>query len=423
MCRWFLSIALTIASIVSIYAQELKVKDFHADPTDISAVRFEVKDFNGDICALLKVGLVARDAVFEGSIVKQEYKDGEWWIYMIDGAWWLNIKTNKYLPLRYEFPESLKKKGTYILQIEVPQVAYTGPTGTMLIDCNVRDAEVYVDDEKLSSILPFEYKGPEGIHSVEIKAAGYNPERLDFQIELNRRSKLKVLLKAAGSLSVNGISYEMVNISGGSFMIGSTEKNSKQATMSYETPAHRVTLRSFKIGKTEVTQALWTEIMGSNPSIHQGADLPVENVSWYDVQEFISALNKRTGSHFRLPTEAEWEYAARAGGRTSSEESAGGKTTKVAVTGGMTRPPCSKEPNAYGLYDMTGNVAEWCSDWLSKYTNAPVVNPEGPDKGVQKIIRGGSFQDKEWFLRTSFRGHKKPGDSDRTIGFRLAQDI
>lgn len=175
--------------------QELSVKDFHIDPSDISAVRYEVKDLNGEICALVKIGLVLQDVTFEGSVVKSEFKEGEWWIYMVDKSWWLNIKTTRYLPLRYEFPEPLQKKSTYIMQVETPQVAYTGPTGKMRIESNVRDADVYVDGEKLSSILPFEYEGAEGTHILEIKAPGYNTERSSFEIALRRKGSISVPLR------------------------------------------------------------------------------------------------------------------------------------------------------------------------------------------------------------------------------------
>lgn len=120
---------------------------------------------------------------------------------------------------------------------------------------------------------------------------GYNTERISFEIALRRKGSVSVPLKAEGSFSLNGISYEMVDIPGGVFQMGSTAKNGKASTMSYEQPVHSVSLKGYKIGTTEVSQTLWKTVMGSNPSLHQGDDLPVENVSWYDVQEFIEKLN------------------------------------------------------------------------------------------------------------------------------------
>lgn len=362
----------------SAFAQELTVKEFRHDPSDISAVRYEVKDLNGAPCALLKVGLVMTDVSFEGSIVKQEFKDGEWWLYMVDKAWWLTVKTKRYLPLRYEFPEPLQKKSTYLLQIERPQVAYTGPTGKMRIESDVRNADVYVDGEKLSSVLPFEYEGPEGSHIAEIRAPGYNVERMEFNIELRRKGTLRISLKAEGSFSLEGISYEMVNVPGGRVVMG--DKNSPLMA-----PLHEVTLRPCKMGKAEVTQALWKAVMGSNPSLVPGDTRPVDNVSWYDVQEFIDKLNRLGGTTFRLPTEAEWEGAA-------------------------------QKSSALGLEAMLDGVAEWCQDWYGSYGDSV------PENGYVKIVRGGPFKVKSWPCNAWFRGFMRPEESNSQTGFRLAQD-
>lgn len=359
-------------------AQELTVKDFRQDPSDISAVRYEVKDLNGNPCALLKVGLVMTDVSFEGSIVKQEFKDGEWWLYMVDKSWWLTVKTKRYLPLRYEFPEPLQKKSTYILQIERPQVAYTGPTGKMRIESDVRNADVYIDGEKLSSVLPFEYEGPEGSHIAEIRADGYNTERREFTIELRRKGTLRIDLKAAGSFSIEGISYEMVNVPGGRCTMG--DKNSPLMA-----PLHETALRPYRIGKAEVNQALWKAVMGSNPSLQPGDNRPVDNVTWYDVQEFIAKLNQLGGTQFRLPTEAEWEMAA-------------------------------QKSNALDLDAMLGGVAEWCQDWYGTYGETT------PESGYDKVVRGGPYKVKSWPSTTWFRGFLRPDESNGLTGFRLAQD-
>lgn len=417
-------LAVLFAAILSLsgFSQELVVKEFRPDPTDISALKFEVKDFGGEPCALIKLGLVLTDVTFEGDVVKAEYKEGEWWLYLIDGATWLNIKTKKYLPLRYEF-EPLVKKTVYLMQVEVPQIKTDGPTGKMTITSNVTDADVYVDGEKVSSIMPFTYEGAEGEHILEVRAPGYNTEKTTFFIQLRRKLSLNMMLKAEGSLSLNGVSYEMVPVMGGDFKMGSIAKKGKAGGFNYDQPAHFVSLRAFKIGKTEVSQALWKEIMGSNPSYNQGVDLPVENVSWYDVMEFIEKLNARCGTHYRLPTEAEWEYAARyCGGGDPDSYSGTGTFEKSVVKGASTAPVGMKAPNPIGLYDMSGNVAEWCSDWLSKYTDTPLLNPQGPKTGVQKIIRGGAFSDDPWFMNCSSRGHAKPDMTSPTIGFRLAED-
>ena len=295
----------------------------------------------------------------------------------IDKAWWLNIKTKKYLPLRYEFPEPLQMKSTYILQIETPQVAYSGPTGKMVITSNVRSGDVYVDGEKLSSVLPYEYEGPEGTHIVEVRSPGYNPEKISFDIALGRKGTTSVILKAAGSFSMNGISYEMVNIPASRFQMGSSESP-------LMAPAHPETVRNFSIGKTEVSQALWEEVMGSNPSLNPDPNNPVENISWYDAKEFIAKLNELSGSHFRLPTEAEWEFAA--------------QRSKV-----------------LGIEAMLGGVAEWCEDWFGTYGSQN-------ENGYVKIVRGGPYTNKGWPSTVSFRGFMRPDEFNVLTGLRLAQD-
>ena len=229
--------------------------------------------------------------------------------------------------------------------------------------------------------------------------------------------KYQVMMKAEGSFQLDGVSYEMVNVNAApSFLMGS-------ATSVCKTYKH-AGLRSYKIGKTEVTQALWKAVMGSNPSIHLGDNLPVENVSWSDCQDFIRQLNERCGTHFRLPTEVEWEYAARSGGITAAEDFAGGKNVSdIANISGQTMPVASKKPNELGLYDMSGNVAEWCEDWWEDYTNK-TNPPQGKKVLFFKVVRGGSYADgdKRDRLRCFFRSRQKPENSLQTTGFRLAGD-
>lgn len=415
-------IILSIHCTLFVISQELKVKEFRVDETDISAVKFQIKDFGGEACALVKVGLAIPDASFEGDIVKTEYKDGEYWVYLTNGATWLNIKSNKYLPLRYEF-EGIKSKLTYIMQIEKPVMALEGPIGIIHITSNVKNADVYVDGEKLSSVTPFQYKGSEGEHIIELKASGYNDEKSVVNVKLNQKLNHNIIMRYEGSFAINGISYEMIHVPAGTFFMGSMMKNDKKNTFNYEQPIHQVSLKSYSIGKTEVTQALWEEIMGSNPSINQGPNLPVENVTWHDCKEFISKLNARCSTNFRLPTEAEWEFAARGAGREEADSYSGDtQIDKVSNIGTSTIEVGSKKANTLNIQDMSGNVAEWCEDWLGKYTSAKQVNPVGPLNGVRKIIRGGSCKDEQWYHRNSCRSHEKPRESNPYTGLRLAND-
>ena len=222
---------------------------------------------------------------------------------------------------------------------------------------------------------------------------------------------------------VNGVPFEMVLVEGGTFTMGATSEQGSEAE-SDEKPAHRVTVGDFYIGKYEVTQAQWKAVMGSNPSCFKGDDLPVENVSWNDVQEFIRKLNALTGRTYRLPTEAEWEYAARGGNKSQGYKYAGSNNIETVAwyygnSGSKTHPVGGKSPNELGLYDMSGNVFEWCSDWYGSYSSGSLTNPQGPSSGSGRVLRGGSWGYYSGSCRVSFRNYDYPGSGGLNLGFRL----
>ena len=206
---------------------------------------------------------------------------------------------------------------------------------------------------------------------------------------------------------VNGVSFEMVYVEGGTFDMGATTEQGSDAE-SDEYPVHSVTLSDYYIGKCEVTQELWEAVMGSNPSRFKGAQNPVENVSWNDCQEFVSMLNSLTGRTFRLPTEAEWEYAAR-GGKKSSHCKYSGSNNIFDVawyhdnSRGKTHAVGTKSPNELGIYDMSGNVYEWCSDWYGDYSAGAQTNPQGPSWGSSRVLRGGCWNHSARDCRVSYR--------------------
>lgn len=221
---------------------------------------------------------------------------------------------------------------------------------------------------------------------------------------------------------------EMVRIPSGSFWMGSQSDEA----IHDEKPAHKVTLSSFQIGKYEVTQGEWQAVMGTNPSaLPKGGNYPVENVSWDDVQKFITKLNQLTGKRYRMPTEAEWEYAAR-GGKGGPGNDRYGSLDQIAWyndnSGGSTHPIGGKQPNAYGLYDMLGNVCEWCQDGDGEYTASAKNNPTGPSlSGSQqewwrRSFRGGSKDQDASRVRAPARFFSPPGDRCEYIGLRLAMD-
>ena len=195
-----------------------------------------------------------------------------------------------------------------------------------------------------------------------------------------------------------------------------------------EKPIHSVTLSDFLIGKYEVTQKQWRDVTGNDPSYFKNCDnCPIEQVSWNDIQEFIQKLNQKTGKNYRLPTEAEWEYAARGGKKrkgyiSSGSNSLGDVAWYTDNSGSKTHPAGQKQPNELGLFDMSGNVWEWCSDWYGSdyYQSSPSSNPKGASTGSNRVLRGGSWFDYALYCRTALRNYFYPGNRDFFIGFRLA---
>ena len=242
------------------------------------------------------------------------------------------------------------------------------------------------------------------------KLAGAN---ISFKVEAN-----------SGRFMVNGVSFEMVRVEGGTFRMGATSEQKDEA-WDREKPVHSVTLSSYYIGKTEVTQALWQAVMGSNPSNFKGSNLPVECVSWNDCQEFIQKLNSLTGRNFRLPTEAEWEFACRGGNNSRGYKYSGSNDIDNVAwydgnSGDQTHPVGTKAPNELGIYDMSGNVWEWCSDWYADYTSYSQTNPKGPQSGSGRVYRGGCWGYDAGRCRSSFRIGYYPTYRGINLGLRLA---
>lgn len=228
-----------------------------------------------------------------------------------------------------------------------------------------------------------------------------------------------------GILFVDGYSYKMISVVGGLYEMGPTSEmglpNSNNNSV-----AHNVVVDDFCIGITEVTQRLWTAIMDYNPSKVRSSslDYPVTHVSWDDCQLFIDKLNKITGKKFRLPTEAEWEYAARGGkNRKITRYSGSNEIDEVSWfslnSGKHIHEVATKKPNELGLYDMSGNVAEFCLDWYGKYDIYEMINPRGSSSGTEKICRGGDWSHDEGSSRIATRGHIPPKEPHSGIGFRL----
>ena len=226
-----------------------------------------------------------------------------------------------------------------------------------------------------------------------------------------------------------GINLDMVAVKGGAFQMGSSNSDED------ERPIHRITVSDFYIGKFEVTQAQWQAIMGNNLSCkNRGScpDCPIECISWIDVQEYIIKLNKKTGKTYRLPTEAEWEYAA-GGGNADRNKWAGFDNIEsidsfawyYLNSNSTSHSIGQKQPNQLGLYDLSGNIYEWCSDWYSDsyYNNSPDTNPGGASFGSKRVIRGGSWGRSSSRCRVANRDFYSPANSYDLIGFRLALSV
>ena len=329
-------------------------------------------------------------------------------------------------------------------KLDVAFDALSAIQGNLSVNFKPFGSDVYVDGVKVGQ-SPRVFNGVlVGNHNVEIRKSGYTTSRQTVTISEGQTASISGSLTSSASSSnsntlsssgsslsgnaltipvKNGINIEMVKVEAGSFDMGATpEMENPDAS---EKPVHRVTLtNNYNIGKYEVTQALWQAVMGNNPSYFKGEDLPVEQVSWNDCQDFISKLNAMTGKKFRLPSEAEWEYAARGGKKSRGYQYSGSNTLGDVAwndgnSGSKTHAVGTKQPNELGIYDMTGNVWEWCQDWYGSYSSSPQTNPTGAVSGSGRVYHGGSWVSSARDCRSSYRGLSTPGARSFILGLRL----
>ena len=329
-------------------------------------------------------------------------------------------------------------------KLDVAFDALSAIQGNLSVNFKPFGSDVYVDGVKVGQ-SPRVFNGVlVGNHNVEIRKSGYTTSRQTVTISEGQTASISGSLTSTASSSnanvlsssssspsgntitipvKNGISIEMVKVEAGSFNMGATPE--MENPYDSEKPVHRVTLtNNYYIGKYEVTQALWQAVMGSNPSYFKGDDLPVEKVSWDDCQDFISKLNAMTGKRFRLPTEAEWEYAARGGKKSQGYQYSGSNTLDNVAwyhdnSGSKTHAVGTKQPNELGIYDMTGNVSEWCQDRYGDYSGVPQTNPTGSVDGKFRVNRGGSWMFFARFCRSSFHSSNSSDDREEYLGLRL----
>ncbi len=229
-------------------------------------------------------------------------------------------------------------------------------------------------------------------------------------------------LPSRETITVNGVSFDMIRVEGGTYYMGaqssnSSAKNYDSEAWEWDGPVHQETVSTFYMGETEVTQELWQAVMGTNPSYFKGSQKPVECVSWDECQKFIQKLNSKTERQFRLPTEAEWEYAARGGNKSKGYKYSGSNSIGQVAwyddnSSNTTHPVKQKSPNELGLYDMSGNVGEWTSSyWRSNYNAS--------EDRSRRVRRGGSWYNYASYARVSYRDYYSPGSSNSGIGLRL----
>ena len=368
--------------------------------------------------------------IYGSASVDSDLMDAEIWIdgkqygvtpnvveRLLVGSHTLVLKKSGYADLQQQFSVEEGKEAS--LSVKLPagrSVQFTSEKPGM---------QIIVDGKKLGT-TPLTAVVGIGHHSVSAMRGGDIIDVRDLDITSAGAPLTMAFRDFNHTFTVNGVQFTMVEVGGGTFTMGATSEQGSDA-WDEEKPAHQVTLSDYYIGQTEVTQALWEAVMGSNPSDSKGDNLPVERVSWDDCQVFIQKLNQLTGKQFRLPTEAEWEYAARGGRKSRGYKYAGGNNIDSVAwcdgnSGNETHPVATKQANELGIYDMSGNVLEWCSDWCGDYTSSSQSDPQGSSSGSFRVIRGGCYYNFARNCRVSYRISNTLDYRSGYLGLRLSCD-
>lgn len=366
--------------------------------------------------------------IYGSASVDSDLMDAEIWIdgkqygvtpnvveRLLVGSHTLVLKKSGYADLQQQFSVEEGKEAS--LSVKLPagrSVQFTSEKPGM---------QIIVDGKKLGT-TPLTAVVGIGHHSVSAMRGGDIIDVRDLDITSAGAPLTMAFRDFNHTFTVNGVQFTMVEVGGGTFTMGATSEQGSDA-WDEEKPAHEVTLSDYYIGQTEVTQALWEAVMGSNPSDSKGDNLPVERVSWDDCQVFIQKLNQLTGKQFRLPTEAEWEYAARGGRKSRGYKYAGGNNIDSVAwcdgnSGNETHPVATKQANELGIYDMSGNVLEWCSDWCGDYTSSSQSDPQGSSSGSFRVIRGGCYYNFARNCRVSYRISNTLDYRSGYLGLRLS---
>ena len=414
------------------YAQQLSVQKFDFVETDKTAISDKTKmiDQNGLLCALIKVKTPLQRFSFDvGSlgIIKTEQHKGEIWVYVPEGVKRITISHQQYGVLRdYDLGLTIKRGKTYHLQLKHKESSVKS-SWAIDFSSNPSMADVYLDGKLIGKTPTIIQDLKPGVHQYRIVISDYAEVagRLDYKKD--KPLKLFADLNKIKSpvVTVGNVSFNMVFVEGGTFMMGATKEQSNPEDN--EKPVHQVMLSPYYIAETEVTQQLWETVMGSNPSFAKDPNCPVNEVSWNDCQLFVEKLNQKTGLVFRLPTEAEWEYAARGGNKSQGYQYSGDNDLKavgwyrdnIGYPSGPYHNVKSLAPNELDLYDMCGGVWEWCQDRMGNYPAFDQINPTGAPTGEERVIRGGSWKSSVWGCRIAVRNGESPESHNNCLGLRL----
>lgn len=405
----YLSVFVLLISVMFLNAQNISVLGFNMDPSDLTAntAGTIVMDQNGHKCALIKIETTKTGFSFDAGalgIVKTEQKVGEIWVYVPEGVKRITLSHPELGVLRnYDLGETLKRAKTYIMRLNAGNTVSAGEVVDaqyVLFKVNPQNAMVTIDGDTLfAKNGTAEIKKELGTYDYRVEAMGYKPEVGKITIDNNKANNtLNVELEAEVeeeeesfmTFEVGKATFTMVYVKGGTFQMGGDSNSDPDSR-----EVHQVTLSPYYIGETEVTQQLWKAVMGKNPSTYQSDKKPVTNVNWNDCQIFIAKLNKKTGRSFRLPTEAEWEFAARGGVKSRGYKYSGSNVLGMVGwyennSSNAIHEVKTKQGNELGLYDMSGNVCEWCSDFYGSSPRHPQVDPLGAQTGSTHVMRGGS---------------------------------
>ena len=360
-----------------------------------------------------------------------EYKVGEVWVYLSYYATYIKISHPDLSSTEFWFPFDMEPKKGYEMVLMNKTVKNNEGWGSLSIITEPENgATIALNGRLMSQKTPYiNDMISTGIYEIKIFKPGYDTIVQKIEIKDGAKEVLNIVLNNNKNgiienriYTVNGVSFDMVFVKGGIFTMGCTSSDDKDC-LEDEKPTQSNSLNDYYIGKYEVTQSLWEAVMNSNPSNWKGENLPVEQVNWEECQSFIRKLNQLTCQNFRLPTEAEWEYAARGGNKSCEYLYSGDNNIKNVAwytdnSRNTTHPVGKKTPNELGLYDMSGNVFEWCQDTWYNYSSLH-NNQTDTDMSNYRVIRGGCFAVYAWLCKVWYRSYYDQDEHSNDIGFRL----